>query len=174
MSKLWLLSVIAAAAGAQIRTVEVDAAQVTGTIRSLRGVNGAPVALRAPWNVTKQFRELRIDLVRTHDFFGPTDIDAQWPDPDAIARAMRADGAQSIFPNWNRDAGKEESYNFGPSDRIIGAIVDAGAEVYYRVGRSWSADPAPPPDFEKFANIVKHVAMHYNGGWAHGFRYNIR
>jgi hypothetical protein len=52
--------------------------------------------------------------------------------------------------------------------------VGCGAEVFYRIGRSWSADPAPPPDFNKFAEIVKHVAMHYNGGWAHGFHYQIR
>ena len=175
MLKLWLLCGLAASAGAQMRTVQVDAAQVTGAIRSLQGVNGPPInPLREAWDVSKQYKDLRIDLVRTHDFFGPTDIDAQWPDPDAIAKAMKADGAKSIFPHWNADPEKEESYNFGPSDRVISAIVNAGAEVYYRVGRSWSADPAPPPDFDKYANLVKHVAMHYNGGWAHGFHYKIR
>ena len=32
----------------------------------------------------------------------------------------------------------------------------------------------PPADFDKFANVTKHIAMHYNQGWANGFHYNIR
>ncbi len=87
---------------------------------------------------------------------------------------MRADGSKSIFPSWEADPEKESSYNWGPSDEVLRAIVDCGAEVFYRVGRSWSADPSPPPDFDKYANIVKHVAMHYNDGWANGFHYKIR
>jgi hypothetical protein len=87
---------------------------------------------------------------------------------------MKADGANSIFPNWNADPEKEESYNFPLSDRMIQGIVNSGAEVYYRIGRSWGADPDPPPDFDKFANIVRHVAMHYNAGWARGFHDRIR
>jgi xylan 1,4-beta-xylosidase len=173
MKILWLLCALAATACAQVRTVQVDAAKVTGTIRSFQGMNDGPAALWGP-DVTKAYKDLRIDLVRTHDFFGPADIDAQWPHPDPIARMVKADGANSIFPKWDADPEKEESYNFGPSDRVIGAIVNCGAEVYYRVGRSWSADPAPPPDAGKFANIVRHVAMHYNGGWARGFQYKIR
>lgn len=166
---------LAATAGAQTRAVRVDAAKVIGTIRSLQGVNGGPAPLRPPLaDASRQYRELRIDLVRTHDLFGPTDIDARWPDPDPIARAVQANGADSIFPNWSADPQRAESYNFGPSDRAIRAIIECGAEVYYRVGRSWSADPSPPPDFDKFAAIAKHVAMHYNAGWAHGFHYGIR
>ncbi len=42
--------------------------------------------------------------------------------PDPISRWVRADGTKSIFPNWEADPEKESSYNFGPTDRIIGAI----------------------------------------------------
>jgi hypothetical protein len=156
-----------------MRTVQVDAAKVTGTIRSLQGVGGAPVSSRHTFDVTRQYRDLRIDLVRTHDFFGPTDIDAKWSHPDAISKSVGADGANSIFTNWNADPEKEESYNFGPSDWMIQGIVKSGSGVLYRIGRSWCADSEPPPDFDKFANIVKHVAMHYNDGWAHGFHDRI-
>ena len=164
-----LLCGLAAEANGQFRAVEVDAGKVVGEIRSLQGVNGGPVPLVPRLaHVGPQYRDLRIDLVRTHDFFGPTDIDAAWPDPDKIARSVRADGSKSIFPNWEADPEKESSYNWGPTDQVLRAIVGCGAEVFYRIGRSWSADPSPPPDFDKYANIVKHVAMHYNDGWADG------
>ncbi len=174
ISKFAILAAVAAVASGQMRTVQVDAANSIGTIRSLEGVNGPPISLRAPWDVSRQYREMRIDLVRTHDLFGPTDIDARWTHPDQFAKAARADAANTLFPDWNADPEKEASYNFGPSDRIISGIVDSGAGVYFRIGRSWSADPQPPPDFDKYANIVKHVVMHYNAGWAGGFHDQIR
>jgi hypothetical protein len=170
-----LCGLLAASDGGQMRTVEVDAGQVVGVIRSLQGVNGGPAGMRPGTPLlSRQYRDLRIDLVRTHDFFGPVDIDAKWTNPDPIAKWVQADGSKSIFPHWEADPEKESSYNWGPTDRVLGAIVGCGAKVFYRIGRSWSADPAPPPDFDKYANIVKHVAMHYNDGWAHGFHYKIR
>ena len=79
-----------------------------------------------------------------------------------------------IFPDWNADPAREQSYWFGPSDRMIKAIVGCGARVYFRLGRSYGADPTPPPDFDKFAEVAKHIAMHYNAGWAGGHHYGIQ
>ena len=119
----------AAPAASNPRQVRVVAGKVTGTIRSLQQVNLGPAHSRpgVP-DITEQYRDLRIDSVRTHDFYGPTDIDAYRPNQpwDRI-----------IFPDWDADADAEASYNFGPSDPLITAIVDCGAEVYYRLGRSW-------------------------------------
>lgn len=170
-----LCGLLAAGDSEPMRTVEVDAGQSVGVIRSLQGVNGRPVGRRpGMFDISRQYGDLRIDLIRTHDFFGPADIDATWPDPDAIAKSVRADASQTLFPNWDADPEMESSYNWGPTDRVLGAIVGCGAEVFFRVGRSWSADPSPPADFDKYANIVKHVAMHYNDGWSQGFHYKIR
>jgi xylan 1,4-beta-xylosidase len=171
-----MLLVLAAVAGAETRNVSVDASHVTGKIRSFQGVNCGPSPLMSPLpDVGRQYRDLKIDMVRVHDFFGPGDIDARWVEPlDPISRSVKADGAKSIFPNWDADPEKESSYHFEPTDRVIGAIVASGAEVYFRLGRSWGADAKPPADPAKFANICKHVAMHYNGGWAHGYDYKIR
>src|SRR5262245_2096522 len=175
MVRIFLLVALSAAAGAQTRTVQVDAGKITGAIRSFQGANAGPLPLSPLLpNVSRQYKEMRIDLVRTHDFFGPTDIDAKWPKPDPIAKAVKADGANAIFRDWNADPEKEESYNFAPSDKVIGAIVNCGAGVYYRVGRSWSDAHSPPAAVEQFASIVKHVAMHYNDGWANGFHYGVR
>ena len=32
----------------------------------------------------------------------------------------------------------------------------------------------PPKDMKKWANVCKHIVMHYNAGWANGFYYNIK
>jgi len=159
---------VMAPAGAQsgLRAVQVDAAEATGTIRDFQHVNVGPAHSRAGVaDVVEQYRDLRVSSVRTHDFYGPTDIDAYRPGEP---------WDQIIFPHWEADPEREDSYNFGPSDRLIKAIVECGAGVYFRIGRSWNAVAAPPADFEKFAHICRHVVMHYNGGWAGGHRYGIR
>jgi len=102
---------------------------------------------------------------------GPTDIDATfkfdnisqiWLIPDDAVRngAVETGNKTIIFPNAAAATEKPESYNFAPTDEVMRAIHEAGAGVYYRIGRSWGADADPPADFDKFANIVKHVAMH--------------
>jgi hypothetical protein len=168
----------------QFRTLAVDAGTVTGTIRSFQGVNGPPYPVKAGLpNLVKQYRDLRVSSVRTHDSYGPTEIDAVYTDkslkalfPDAAERLQVAKASQenSIFKDWNADPEKPESYNFGPTDKIIQAIRDSGAEVYYRVGRSAGGNLEPPRDAARYAAIVAHIAMHYNQGWARGSHSGIR
>ncbi|MGA2390015.1 MAG: hypothetical protein ABSF97_13690 [Candidatus Sulfotelmatobacter sp.] len=136
--------------------------------------------------LVQQYKDLRINQVRTHDSMGPTDIDAHfdigngdlaWLIPDDAQRAgvVKAGNASIIFPDWSADPEKPESYNFAATDKLIAAIRASGAEVYYRIGRSWgAANINPPDDFDKYASVVKHIAMHYNQGWANGFRVSIR
>ena len=162
---LVLALILGAAAGEQ-RAVVVDASKVAGTIRSLQGVNLGPLHTQPGLpDLTAQYRDLRVDIIRTHDFFGPTDVDSHPKDRghDLV-----------IFRDWSADPAKEESYQFGPSDRMVKGIVDCGAQVCYRLGRSFGADPTPPPDFGKFAEVCRHIVMHYNDGWAHGFHYGIK
>jgi hypothetical protein len=162
-------------AGADYRAVAVDAAHVTGKIRSFQDVVDGPLPL-APRgaDLSKSYKDLHIDFVRLHDLFGPVDIDSRWPNPERIATAVRASSANTVFPDWSADPERPESYNFAPTDRFTQAVVYCGAQVCYRIGRSYGADASPPADFDKYANIVKHVAMHYNAGWARGFHDNIR
>ena len=160
------LALAAHTVAAQTRSVLVDASKTIGTLRSFQGVNLGPLHSQpALPDLSAQYRDLRIDLIRTHDFFGPTDIDAHPKDR----------GHESvIFPDWSADPVNEASYHFGPSDRMVKGIVDLGARVYFRLGRSFAADPTPPPDFDKFAQVAKHIVMHYNAGWANGHHYGIR
>ncbi len=168
------------------RTLSIDAAKSIGEIRSFQGLNGIPSPVMAGLpDLVRQYKDLRVNQVRTHDVMGPTDIDAHftqdntlltWLIPDDAQRAgvVKAGNAAIIFPDWSADPENPASYNFGPADKVLAAIHASGAEVYYRIGRSWGAQGEPPPDFDKYASVVKHVAMHYNRGWAAGFHYNIR
>ena len=168
------------------RALHVDAGTVTGKIRSYQGMNGMPAPVMAGLpGLVRQYRELRVSQVRTHDVMGPTDVDAMFdyeskpltrliPDSAVRAAVVKSGNASVIFPDENADPDKQESYNFGPTDKMLTAIHASGAEVYYRIGRSWGANPNPPADFDRFANVVKHIVMHYNQGWANGFHYNVR
>jgi xylan 1,4-beta-xylosidase len=172
--------------GQGFRSLSVDAGNEVGRIRSFQGLNGPPSPVMAGLpNLVEQYRDLRVDQVRTHDFMGPTEIDSRYgyrdvnlvsliPDPVQRISVVKAGNEGIIFPDWNADPEKPESYRFGPTDKVIAAIRESGAEVYYRIGRSWGAQTDPPADYDKFANIVKHIAMHYNQGWANGFHDDIR
>jgi hypothetical protein len=170
-----------------LRQITIDASKATGKLRSLQGVNGAPAPnFHKPirfqfggWNVpaeydaTPGYREARIDLIRTHDAYGPGDIDARFPYADGAL----IDGERtllSIFPNPDADPNDPRSYNFGPTDALIASIKGIGAEVIFRVGRSEGSNVDPPKDLARYAEVVKHVVLHYNKGWANGFRYNIK
>jgi xylan 1,4-beta-xylosidase len=168
------------------RPLWVDYGKTNGQIRSFQGLNGppSPVMEGLP-NLVQQYKDLGVTEVRTHDFMGPTEIDSKfeagnnfltWLIPDDAQRAavVEAGNAAIIFPDWSADADKPASYNFGPTDKALAAIHDSGAEIYYRIGRSFGAQVIPPADFDKFAAIVEHIAMHYNQNWADGFHYKIR
>ena len=168
------------------RALQVDAGKIAGNIHSLQGVNGAPEPVMAGLpSLVRQYRDLHINQVRTHDLMGPAEIDSKYeftnknlaeliPDPAQRAGVVKAGNASIIFPDMSADPDKPESYNFGPTDKVLAAVQASGAEVYYRIGRSWGANTNPPADFDKYANVVKHIAMHYNQGWDNGFHYHIR
>lgn len=171
---------------AGFRSLNVDAGKVIGEIRSFQGLNGLPSPVMAGLpSLVQQYKDLRVNQVRTHDAMGPTEIDSKfvfsngelaWLISDDAQRAgvVKAGNASIIFPNGSADPEKPESYNFVPTDKVIAAIRASGAEVYYRIGRSWGANVNPPDDFDKFASVVKHIALHYNQGWANGFHDGIR
>ncbi len=80
------------------RALQVDAGNIAGNIHSFQGVNGAPEPVMAGLpSLVRQYRELRISQVRTHDLMGPADLDSKFvftnqelidliPDPAQRAR----------------------------------------------------------------------------------------
>ncbi len=158
-----------AAAAGGLRHITVDAAKPVGIVRSLQGVSGTPLPADASHpDLTAQFQQLGIDIVRTHDVDcqGTSDIDGAGPN--------------RIFPNWNADPNNPSSYNFGPTDRAILSIVRSGAQVEYSLGHSdltcagITTNNAPPPDPARYAIVARHVAEHYNDGWDNGYHLHIR
>jgi xylan 1,4-beta-xylosidase len=129
-----------------VRSVTVDWVPI-GTLRPLSGVNaGADGA--------EFYRTARIDLVSMNDRAGDSD-------------------ESTIFPDLSADVENPQSYNFAATDRVIAAIEAAGAQPLFRIGRNIvAADPAA--DVDKFAQIARHIVLHYNQGWDKGFRYAIR
>jgi xylan 1,4-beta-xylosidase len=146
------------------RTVTVDAQKVIGDIRSLQGAHWDPGA--ASGALSKHYVAMGVDMIRTHDAGGIN---------GSGAGDVDGPGRSSMFPNLSADPSSEASYKFGPTDALIKNIRDANAEVYFRVGRSnISGSNTVPTDFDKYADVVKHIVMHYNQGWANGFQYGIK
>ena len=84
----------------------------------------------------------------------------------------------NIFRNFDADVDDPESYDFYYTDEYIGAIIDSGAQIVYRLGITieWGTKKYvsyPPADFEKWARICEHIIRHYNEGWKDGYHYNI-
>jgi xylan 1,4-beta-xylosidase len=141
-----------AQAGAEdsaVRQISIDATVTVGALRPLNGVQ-AEDAQGAAF-----YRTARVDLVRIPDSAGAGDIDA-------------------IFPDMSADVENPKSYNFAPADRLVESIKSGGAEPLFRIGRSAGAGGEPPADLDKWAQIVRHVVLHYNAKWAKGFRDGIR
>ena len=139
--------------------LNVDCNSVAGKIKPFAEINCGPLPIR--WikgaELTEQYKQIGIHFIRTHDFYGPTDI-------------------SSIFPDWNRSVDDPESYNFTESDKVIESIAANTFAVFYRLGESASDREElrqPPPNFTKWAEVCKHIVMHYNDGWANGYHYNI-
>ena len=84
----------------------------------------------------------------------------------------------AVFPNFDADPYDPASYDFACTDAYTQTIMEAGAEVFYRLGqkidhRVKKYDSIPPKDYKKWAVICEHVIRHYNYGWADGFNLNI-
>lgn len=134
---------------------QVNAGAAGGRLKSLRGTNVGP--LTPDFDFSQRFSELDIDFMRTHDYYGATDM-------------------HEIFPVFDADPQNPANYDFSRSDVFITAAAEAGLAIMFRLGESWENDPVhnvPPTDFDKWADIARHVVMHYNEGWANGFYYDI-
>jgi hypothetical protein len=173
------LSPATAQTGADRRTITVDAGRTVGVLKAFTGYNGAPEqparalppllapgqtaappqAAMDPKRAAELFRQVGITESRTHDSNGGDTMYGE-----------RAN-LNVIFPDKNADPTKPESYNFSPTDQVITSMVENGVEPFFRVG---DGHDGFVPDFDKYSEVVRHIVLHYNKGWANGFRYNIK
>jgi xylan 1,4-beta-xylosidase len=138
--------------------IEVDKDRRLGEIRNLGGVNKGPVNTEGVGDLTPGFLDLKIPLCRTHGWHGAGNI-------------------LEIFPDMSADPDDPRSYDFPATDALILAAHDAGCEIIFRLGESLESDAVystPPADRFKWADVCRHVVMHYNEGWASGYHLKIR
>ena len=138
--------------------IRIDFDRTVGEIKPVHCIGRMPEYERNS-EINKVFTDANIPSCRTHDIHA-TDI-------------------HNIFPDFSKDVHDENAYCFAECDKVIASIVDTGMEPFFRLGISYS-DPVrdrefllPPADYEKWAQICEHIILHYNEGWADGFRYHI-
>ncbi len=136
----------------------VNINQTVGTFKKLFSVNGiGPGNPNQPFNHIQKFQELGVDYMRTHDFATAFDYSVIFPDTSA----------NPLNP-W--------AYNFHSTDSCISDIINAGGNVYFRLGESYDtalSKKMPPANMDKFAQVCVQIIKHYNDGWANGFHYNL-
>lgn len=149
----------------------VDFNKSTGKVKPMHGVNNGPLK-QSKENMNQSnftaFKEAGIPFARTHDsshchaYGGNHTIDVAF-----------------IFTDFSKDPYDENNYDFTCTDSFVSTIINAGAEVFYRLGTSIEHyekkyNCIPPQDFNKYAIVCEHIIRHYNEGWANGFYYNIK
>ena len=150
------------------RAVTADFSDKCGKIKPINALNGGPLLGGAslPYDFSEEYREMNIPFVRVAGRAGEFGFN------------QRID-VHCIFPDPTADEMLPESYNFLPTDKYLLAVRECGASIFFRLGES--AEPfgrnkyaVPPEDKEKWARICEHIIMHYNEGWADGFKLGIK
>ncbi len=152
----------------QKKEVRIDFDKKIGRVKPLHCINGGPRSggYDLPYDFTDEFLEIGIPMVRTSGSAG------EYGHNQFV-------NIHCIFPDFNADESLEESYNFMPTDLYLASIRNSGADILFRLGES--REPyskklyaKAPEDKEKWARICEHIVMHYNEGWANGFKLNIK
>ena len=150
--------------------IRIDLEQTLGPVKAMNAVNNGPSKARSDQTVSNfdEFAALEIPYARLHDS-AHCHAYGGWHSVDITG----------VFPDFEADAEKPESYDFTLTDEYLENILRAGTEPFYRLGQSiehWIKKYGvnPPRDFHKWAMICEHVIRHYNEGWANGFRWNIQ
>ena len=135
-------------------------------------------------DASEGYRQANIELVRVHDNYGPGDIYNNFQGTHEMADGTILEDASrnglAMFPDLTADPSDKSNYNFGPTDELIAAIHDVGARPLFRLGASAGESSGVPDafttdaDFDHYADIARHVVLHYNKGWHSGFEYGVK
>jgi xylan 1,4-beta-xylosidase len=152
------------ATGEAVQVISVDASSRVGTIKRMNDVDNGPLCQRGIVDLSRYYKELGIRNVRIHD--------VPWTYDNVL-------DINYVFPDWNADPNRPESYDFQQSDFYIKTITDLGINIIFRLGYSAEYKTsvrhnAPPDSFDKWADVAAHIVAHYNQGWANGPKANIR
>lgn len=137
-----------------------------GDLRALLGINIGPLPAASASNadLTATYRQLGVNLIRTHDYYGPLDMATLYPD-------RSKNPALSTSYNFTRPVSSEGR----SSDAVFASIVNNGFEPFFRIGDSYN-NSTPPTDAE-LGNWVQasiNVLKHYRQGQWNGFNSSFR
>lgn len=141
------------------KLVTVDFASVTGQIKPLHGMCNGPLSPGA--DLGALFAQMGVPAVRFADTGGRSS-------------GLYVD-VSHIFPDASADEYDPKSYRFAPTDALIRAAAQSGAQIVYRLGESnngWYY--ALPQNAEKWVRICVNIIRHYNDGWAEGMHLGLR
>lgn len=150
------------------KIITVDFAKREGKIKPIGGLNAGPLlsVCGREYDLTDDYRLMNIPAVRL------ADVDPPYGKNQLV-------DVHCIFPDFDADPESPESYNFTETDKYIAAVRAAGAEPVLRLGES--PDPyarklyvKAPRDLDKWASVCEHIVMHYNEGFADGYKWKLR
>lgn len=146
--------------------VKIDTQSIVGRIKPMHGI-GQPPMTGISNSLFHYLSRAGIPYSRLHDVGG-------W-----MGGGLYVD-IPNLFPDFDADEQKPESYDFAYTDKIIEGLMKVGCEPYFRLGVTIENAHMvkahrifPPKDFAKWARICEKVIRHYREGWADGYRYDI-
>lgn len=144
---------------AERRLVTVDFASVTGRIKPVHGMCNGP--LSPGTDLRELFAQMGVPRVRFADAGG--------------TQCGLYVNVSSIFPDMSADEYDPKNYRFAPTDVLIKAAAESGAEVIYRLGESDGGyGYALPQNLEKWTRVCVNIIRHYNDAWANGMQLGLR
>jgi len=148
-----------------------DTKRIYGDFKPMNAVNNGPAHKRHcqdQWTTNfEAYKAAKIPYARNHD----ASFCAVYGGEFTVDTA-------AIFPDFEKDTNDPDAYDFACTDEYIAVTNEAGTETFYRLGSKIEHEikkhhTLPPKDFEKWADICKHIVMHYTKGWNNGFNYKI-
>ena len=150
------------------KIITVDFDKKEGKIKPLAALNAGPVhdLCTGRLDLTSDFMAMNIPAVRLSDIEPP------------YGKNQFVD-VHCIFPDPSADPDDPSAYNFTETDRYVEAVRAAGAEPIIRLGESLDGYARklyvrPPRDLEKWASVCEHIILHYNEGFADGYKWKLR
>ena len=149
-----------------MNTLHVDFQKKIGPMKPVHGVNNGPVTCNFTQDATEYFREAGIPYSRLHD--------TEYP----FGSGEFVD-IGCVFKNFDAVPSDPANYNFALTDLYLQKILDAGAQVIYRLGSTIEHQPIkrhiyPPKDNLQWARICEGIIRHVNEGWGDGHHMGIQ
>jgi hypothetical protein len=130
--------------------VEIRTDDVIGKIRALNGGTLSPVCNLKLLDLSREFKELQIPLVRLHD--------APYVNDNVV-------DIHTIFRDFRLDPMDESNYDFRKTDDYIASILKTGTKIIFRLGESIEHTKKNYYAFKAFAELLKtpvRIKTNYN------------